>query len=85
MTTLPPTIAFARYVAITNDQIESGFDLMQAGPYSAWDGWIEIPQTVPVDEWRNYALRLIGQRFKREPARLEMICAASTSWGVDPH
>jgi hypothetical protein len=38
MTALPQTIACARYVAITNDQIESGFDLMQAGPYSAWEG-----------------------------------------------
>jgi hypothetical protein len=79
MTVLPQTIAYARYVAITRDEIESGFDLMQAGPYSVWEGWLEIPDTVPVEGWTEYALRLIAERFKREPMRLEMVISRSAN------
>lgn len=69
--------AIARYSAVVLEEIDSGFDLMNHDPYSLWEGLVHIPEHVPIEEWRDYSLLKIGERFKREPVKLVVICSSS--------
>lgn len=51
--------------------IKSGFDLWSMSPLDSYEGMLALTKTDPM-EARDEALRLLGERFKREPKEVRL-------------